>query len=243
MDVVITPVNLRVCLTSNLFLFLSTVHNLWPAWKRDGGSHCGRRCLVQKVCFSCHTPTLSALRMNLGPCACSNVCCGLVLSPSAVRQTGCSRCRGWSRAELSSTPPRASSCSWFGMQNTPTSRRCFFLSVYIMPTLLHSALSLRHWNRRSETPEGSRTPDCEIKEKQKNDLRYRPFTHGRSCSVLFQVSFKWWDSRDNTCVPPPLLCPVLWVIKDRAGSFSPVMWCRFLLTSLISVQSVVDVNM
>lgn len=52
MDIVITPVDLHVCLLPHLLLFPSTVHNIWPAWKRDGGSYRGRRCLIQKVCLA-----------------------------------------------------------------------------------------------------------------------------------------------------------------------------------------------
>lgn len=86
----------------------------------------------------------------------------------------------------------------------------------------YSALSLRHLNRRSETPEGSHTPDCEVKEKKTPPVP----SHATGAAQCFKVSCKRWDSWDNTCVPPSLLCPVLWVIKDRAGSFSPPhLWC------------------
>lgn len=150
MDIVNTPVDLHVCLTSSAFIPLHSAQHLtclkkgwrfisWPTLSRPEGV------------FRWHAPTLAALRMNLRLCACRNMSCGVVPSPSAVRQTGCSLCHDWSRAELTSTPPRASSCSWFRMQSTPTSRRCFLLSFHTMPILLYSALSLRHLNRRSET--------------------------------------------------------------------------------------------
>lgn len=49
----------------------------------------------------------------------------LVCFPPAARRTVCLPCPAWSRAELTSPPPRPFCCSWCETPNTPTSRRCF----------------------------------------------------------------------------------------------------------------------
>lgn len=150
MDIVLTLLHI---------LNLSTVHNIWPARKRDGNSYCGWRRFIQKVYLAVLLPLkLPYIWICVFVCV-ETSDLPFLCPPSTVRQTVCSLCHDWSRAVLISPPPRASCCSWSRMQNTPNSRRCCFLCSYrFNATYYHSAqlsstlnapwraIILRFWN-------------------------------------------------------------------------------------------------